>query len=108
MPGPILGRIEMPEHDGRRAAQSDRVSLFHDREPFGSLELVGAQSGTHVVVEYLSRRSRQRMKASFLQLIEKLFERNPKGASPLRDLERRKGMNVNIRRSLAHGAAYIK
>ena len=84
------GRIcsrDMAVHDGGRAAQSGRMRRLHELEPLRRVDLVGADDGSHLVIEDLGGRPRQRAEPCRAQHGEKLADADADRARSLPDLE---------------------
>ncbi len=93
----VDGALDVPEHDRRGCAQPHAVCRAHHLEPLLGIDLVGAEDGTHLVVENLGRRAGQAAEAGFLELQQVLLECPAHGGGALPNLEWREGVHVDLR-----------
>src|SRR6266851_1210429 len=95
--GPVLVTVGMPVHDRDSAPEPDRVCGFHDFEPLGGLDLVGADHRADLVVEDLGCGAGERAEPRRLQLAQEVGDSAPEGLRTLPDLERRERVDVDAR-----------
>ena len=82
--------------------QAHRVRRLHHLEPFGGVDLVGAQDGAHLVVQDLGRRARQAGEPRIAQAREVVVERQAQRVGAGADLQRREGVHVHVGRRRLH------
>ncbi len=80
----------------------------HDLEPLLGAQLVGAEHAPHLVVEDLGGRARQAAEPGVAQLLEVVAQAPALGRGALPDLERREGVDVQVRQLGADGAHEVE
>ena len=81
---------------------------LHDLEPLPGVDLVGADDGAHLIVEYFGGGAGQAAQPGGLQIGEELRQRDAQRRGAVPHFERRKGMDMHVRRRRFHGAANIE
>ncbi len=107
MARPMLVTIDVAVHDRRRRPQSDSVCRPHDVQPAARSDLVRTQHGSHLVVQDLGGRARQRAEAHVLQRGQKVADRHAERGRALVHFEGRERVNVDAGRRTADGLANL-
>src|SRR4029453_14411921 len=108
VPRPVLVALDMAVHDRDRAAQPDAMRRLHDLQPFGGLDLVGADDGADLVVEDLGGGTGERAQPSVAEFGEEIGEGAAEGFGALPPVEGREGVDVEAGPRLFDGAAYVQ
>jgi len=83
------------------------VSSLDHVEPLRGIDLVGADNGAHFLIQHLRRGAGQGAEACRFQALQKVLDTNAEGGGALGDLQRRKGMDMDIRTGSFDGFADI-
>ncbi len=105
MARPMLVALDMAEHDRHRAPQADAVRRFHDLQPFGGLDLVGADDRADLVVEDLGGGAGQGAEPGVAQFAQEIGEAAAERLGALPHFEGREGMDMHARHRLLDRAA---
>ena len=97
VPRPVPRRLDVPEHDRHVRAQADAVRGGVNLEPLLGRDLVGADERAHLVVEDLGGGAGERAEPEPPQALEIVLDRQAERGRALPDLERREGVDVQIR-----------
>ncbi len=93
---PVLGRLDVPEHDRHVRAQADAVRGCVHGEPLVGRDLVRADHRAHLVVQDLGGGPGKRAEAERAKPLQVLLERKPECLGSLPHLERGEGVDVQL------------
>ena len=99
---PVLRALNRPEHDRHIASEADGMGDAVGFEPFLGVDLVGAEGGTHIVVEDLGGSARQRLLAGLFQTGQVVGQRLLIAFGALGDFERGEAVDVHPRNRLVY------
>ena len=93
---PVLGRLDVPEHDRHVRAQADAVRGCVHGEPLVGRDLVRADHRPHLVVQDLGGSPGKRAEAQRAEPRQVVLERQPERLGSLPHLERGEGVDVQL------------
>ena len=105
VPGPVPGAFDVAVHDRRRCPIADAVGGFHDLEPLVGVQLVGADDRADLVVQDLGGGPREGAESGVPEPEQVVAKRHVERRRALPDLERRKGVDVDLGHRFLHRAA---
>ena len=80
----------------------------HHRQPLGRTDLVRTDHGADLIIENLGCGARKRSESRLLEHEQEIPEVDAERRRPLRDFERREGVDVDARRRPLHRAADVE
>ncbi len=94
--GDVLGRLDVPVHNSRAAAQAELVCGRDDLHPSGYVHFLVAQDFAYLVVEDLGGGAGDRSESGISEDCEKLTIRHIGASRSVHDFHRRKRMDVQF------------